>query len=77
MHFHSLGEARAQKIRTTLNNNCVVLEASHPSGFSAYRSFTGCGHFAEINRILATQGKELIDWSLDKEFNRLDASERS
>lgn len=42
----------AQKIKKFIDTKCIVLEAAHPSGFSANRGFFGCGHFAEVNRLL-------------------------
>lgn len=46
------------------NGRHQVLTAPHPSPFSAHTGFFGCGHFAEINRILASWGSAPIDWSL-------------
>lgn len=42
----------------------LVLEAPHPSPWSAYRGFFGCGHFSAANRYLEAQGKTPIDWQL-------------
>ncbi|WP_397476123.1 uracil-DNA glycosylase [Pusillimonas sp.] len=42
-----------------------VLRSNHPSPLSATRPprpFMGCGHFAEANRWLETQGETGIDW---------------
>ncbi len=41
-----------------------ILQAPHPSPFSAARGFFGCRHFSATNRLLRDQGKEEIDWSL-------------
>lgn len=41
-----------------------VLEAPHPSPFSAARGFFGCRHFSRTNEILISQGEKEIDWSL-------------
>lgn len=41
-----------------------ILQAPHPSPFSAARGFIGCRHFSATNRLLRDQGKEEIDWSL-------------
>ena len=41
-----------------------ILEASHPSPFSAYNWFYWCGHFRQTNEILKSLGKDEIDWSL-------------
>ena len=41
-----------------------VLKAPHPSPLSAHRGFTGCGHFGQVNELLAAQGQPPIDWIL-------------
>lgn len=40
----------------------LVLEAAHPSPFSAHRGFMGCGHFARANEHLRHLGKAPIVW---------------
>ena len=40
----------------------LVLEAAHPSPFSAYRGFFGCNHFKKANEYLVAHGKPPIDW---------------
>jgi uracil-DNA glycosylase len=40
----------------------LVLEASHPSPFSAYRGFFGCKHFSQCNEYLTKYGKKEIGW---------------
>ena len=43
----------------------LVLCANHPSPLSARRPpvpFVGCGHFGEVNRWLAGQGLQPVDW---------------
>lgn len=42
--------------------NRLVLTAPHPSPLSARRGFFGCGHFAEANRWLVSQGQKPIAW---------------
>lgn len=42
----------------------LILEATHPSPFSAYRGFFGCKHFSKTNDYLISLQKEPIDWSL-------------
>ncbi|RME59461.1 MAG: uracil-DNA glycosylase [Candidatus Dadabacteria bacterium] len=42
----------------------LVLEAPHPSPFSANRGFFGCRHFSKANAYLEKIGKEPINWSL-------------
>lgn len=39
-----------------------VLEAAHPSPFSAYNGFLGCKHFSKINELLLKQNKKPINW---------------
>lgn len=41
-----------------------VLKAPHPSPLSAHRGFIGCGHFGQVNELLAAQGQPPIDWTL-------------
>jgi len=40
----------------------MVLEAAHPSPFSAHRGFMGCGHFARANEHLRHLGGAPIVW---------------
>mgnify|MGYP003290397189 CR=1 FL=1 len=40
-----------------------VLEAAHPSPL-ARGAFFGCRHFSQANAILASEGKEIINWQL-------------
>jgi len=40
----------------------LVLEAPHPSPFSAHNGFFGCRHFSMANTYLIFQNKESIDW---------------
>ncbi len=42
----------------------LILEAAHPSPFSAYRGFLGCKHFSQVNTYLLSVGKDSIDWCL-------------
>lgn len=39
-----------------------VLQAAHPSPFSAYHGFFGCRHFSQTNDILLSQGLSPIQW---------------
>lgn len=41
-----------------------VLQAAHPSPFSAHSGFFGCKHFSKANEILKNQGKQEISWGL-------------
>ncbi len=40
----------------------LVLEAPHPSPFSAYNGFFGCKHFSKCNEYLKIHSKKEIDW---------------
>jgi uracil-DNA glycosylase len=40
----------------------LVLEAQHPSPFSAYSGFFGCKHFSRANEYLRKKGLEEVDW---------------
>lgn len=40
----------------------LVLEAAHPSPFSAANGFFGCKHFSQANEYLVEHGKTSIDW---------------
>ncbi len=42
----------------------LILEAPHPSPFSAHRGFFGCNHFSRANTFLASIQKPLIDWAI-------------
>jgi uracil-DNA glycosylase len=41
----------------------LVLEAPHPSPFSAHSGFFGCKHFSKTNAYLRKHGLSEIDWS--------------
>jgi uracil-DNA glycosylase len=41
-----------------------VLEAPHPSPFSAYKGFFGCKHFSKTNQYLESKNQQVIDWNL-------------
>lgn len=40
----------------------LVLEAAHPSPFSAHSGFFGCKHFSQANEYLITHNKKPINW---------------
>lgn len=55
--------AYAQKKGEFINrNNHLVLEAPHPSPFSADKGFFGCRHFTKTNTYLIMHGKEPVEW---------------
>ncbi|MDE2021736.1 MAG: uracil-DNA glycosylase [Patescibacteria group bacterium] len=43
-------------------NKHLVLEAAHPSPFSAANGFFGCKHFSKANEYLVAHGETPIDW---------------
>lgn len=43
-------------------NKHLVLEAAHPSPFSANSGFFGCKHFSQTNHYLTSKGKAPIIW---------------
>lgn len=45
-----------------------ILTAVHPSPLSAYRGFFGCKHFSKTNKLLAEQGKEIINWKISSQI---------
>ncbi len=46
-------------------NKHFVLEAPHPSPFSAHKGFFGCKHFSKTNKLLEQQNKTPIHWDLN------------
>lgn len=54
-------QAKAPLIDPTKHH---ILQAAHPSPFSAARGFFGCNHFIKTNEILKSQGKSPIDWQI-------------
>lgn len=55
-------KARAKKWLIA-NQSHFVLEAAHPSPFSA-KNFLGCGHFKKCNEILESLGEKPINWQI-------------
>ncbi|MCV6794423.1 uracil-DNA glycosylase [Achromobacter ruhlandii] len=63
--------AQAKQALLPHDSGHLVLMANHPSPLSARRPpvpFLGCGHFLATNRRLVDQGKNPIDWKLDKKI---------
>ncbi len=46
------------------NERILVLQAPHPSPFSAHNGFFGCRHFSKINTFFTSLGLSPIDWRL-------------
>ncbi len=56
---------RAQETKQFITNkNHLILEASHPSPFSAAMSFENCKHFSKANEFLLANGIKPINWQL-------------
>ena len=55
--------ARAKKALIDTKKH-LVLEAPHPSPFSANNGFFGCKHFSRANEYLRQNGIQPIDWSV-------------
>lgn len=53
--------ARSKKVLIDTTKH-LILEAPHPSPFSAYSGFFWCGHFKKTNLRLEQQGKKPIVW---------------
>jgi uracil-DNA glycosylase len=53
---------KAQAMAPYLGEKCVIMETSHPSGFSARYGFLECGHFIKTNDYLREKGEDLINW---------------
>lgn len=53
--------ARAKKALIDTSKH-LVLEAPHPSPFSAHNGFFGCKHFSQTNTYLQQHGKDPIMW---------------
>jgi uracil-DNA glycosylase len=55
----------AQSKASLINaNKHLILQAAHPSPFSAYNGFLGCKHFSKANDYLSQHGLPTINWQL-------------
>jgi len=63
-HLVFLLWGRDAKTKKTLidQSKHLILEATHPSPFSAHSGFFGCKHFSKTNQQLANWGMSAIDW---------------
>lgn len=57
--FMLWGKYAQEKGKVIDRTRHLVLEAPHPSPFSAYKGFLGCGHFEKCNKYL----KEPVNWT--------------
>ncbi|WWO95678.1 MAG: uracil-DNA glycosylase [Candidatus Dasytiphilus stammeri] len=57
------GRHAQSKIFLINNHRHLVLQAPHPSPFSAHKGFWGCRHFSKTNQWLMKSGIQPIDWT--------------
>ncbi|MGC8865621.1 MAG: uracil-DNA glycosylase [Bacteroidales bacterium] len=50
------------------HDDILVLQAPHPSPFSAHTGFMGCRHFSQTNHFLQSRGVGAVNWSLINNF---------
>jgi len=62
--FMLWGKYAQDKGRVIDTNRHLVLQTTHPSPFSAYRGFLGCGHFSKANAWLKAHDLSPVDWQL-------------
>jgi len=60
--FMLWGKYAQEKGKSIDANRHLVLQTTHPSPFSAYRGFLGCGHFSKANAWLTAHGQPPIRW---------------
>lgn len=58
------GAYAAKKIPLIDARRHHILQAAHPSPFSAHKGFYGCRHFSKTNQLLREAGLPEIDWTL-------------
>ena len=58
------GKNAQSKIDLIDKEKHYILNSSHPSPFSAHKSFFGCKHFSKTNLFLLKKKKKPISWSL-------------
>ena len=58
------GKYAQAKVELIDKNKHYILQAAHPSPFSANNGFFGCRHFSKTNEMLRKQGLKEIDWKL-------------
>lgn len=59
------GANARKKVEFIDKNKHFILEAPHPSPFSANKGFFGCNHFKEVNNILKKLDKKEINWKIE------------
>lgn len=58
------GKNAQRKTKLINKRNHFILDASHPSPLSAYKSFLGCKHFSLTNSLLIRNKQKPINWYL-------------
>lgn len=58
-------QEKCRFLKAQSNSPHHILTAAHPSPFSC-QGFFGCRHFSQINSLLLKQGKQPIDWGLER-----------
>jgi len=58
------GAYAQSKINLINQSKHLVLQAAHPSPFSAHKWFLWCKHFSKTNNFLVSNNKSSIDWCL-------------
>lgn len=59
------GNYAQQKSKLIDPTKHLILQAPHPSPFSAHTGFLGCKHFSMTNEFLKSKGLDPIDWQLE------------
>lgn len=62
--FMLWGNQSREKAAQITSRRHLVLQAAHPSPFSAERGFFGCRHFSRANAFLKETGQGEIDWQI-------------
>lgn len=62
--FMLWGQFAKNKANLIDHQRHLILTAAHPSPFSAYRGFLGCGHFSKANAYLKQQGVIPVQWQI-------------
>lgn len=60
--FMLWGRYAQQKASLIDASRHLILQAPHPSPFSAHSGFFGCKHFSKANKYLTENGLEMIKW---------------
>lgn len=68
MVFILWGRPAQMKKSMLRNPNHLILEASHPSPFSAHRGFFGSRPFSQTNNFLQSHGVTPIDWQIENVY---------